>query len=55
MIVPPEVAERAEEMSDDEIVAAFVANGETEGYARACLEAIRGRRPQIPGLPDTLS
>jgi hypothetical protein len=43
--VPPAVAERLEDMTDDEIVAAYVANGETEAYARACLPMLRGEAP----------
>lgn len=54
MILPPEVAAHAEQMTDDEIVAAFLANGQTEGYARTCLDAIRGRRTGDPDLPTFL-
>lgn len=45
MRVPPTVAERLDDMTDDEIVAAYVANGETEDYARACLPMLRGETP----------
>lgn len=42
MIVPAEVAERGDEMTDDEVVAAFVAQGRTEAYARVWLDSRRG-------------
>lgn len=55
-MVPAEVRDRGQEMTDDEVIAAFVANGQTEGYARVYLDRLRGRaRGPVEGLPDTLA
>lgn len=42
MIVPAEVVERGDQMTDDEVIAAFVAHGRTEAYARVWLDSRRG-------------